>query len=266
MMNRPLQDMFKLAALVLALTSNSFGQAKENPSAPPPAPKGSHWDLIWADEFDGNSLDLTKWDLPGDDVARSSGMWTNSQIDVSDGTLKFKVDRIDGKITSAGISSQNKFAVTEGYFEMRAMLPRTPGYRPAFWLSSVNINEIGYPTHPTEVDVMEDTQRNGHVTENLHWNGYGPAEGSVGSVSSVETPPNEFHIYGVWWNIHGYFFYVDSVPVWGSTGGGVSSGPEFIRLGNEMLGQEQLVDGQPVNVFPTDDYFTVDYIRVFQLR
>jgi beta-glucanase (GH16 family) len=264
-MNRSLKVMFKLAALFLALTGSSFAQGTDI-SDPPPAPAGAHWDLLWQDDFDGTSLDLTKWELPGVDIPRNSGVWTNSQIDVSDGTLKFKVNRIDGKITSAGISSQNRFAATEGYFEMRAMLPRTPGYRPAFWLSSYYINDIDYPTHPTEIDVMEDTTRTGYVTENLHWNGYGPAEGSVGSASTVETPANQYHTYGLWWNIHGYFFYVDGVLVWGSAGGGVSSGPEFIRLGNEMLGQEQLVDGQPVDVFPTDDDFTIDFIKVFQLH
>ncbi len=31
---------------------------------PPPAPEGKAWKLVWHDEFDGDKLDGTKWDVP----------------------------------------------------------------------------------------------------------------------------------------------------------------------------------------------------------
>lgn len=31
-------------------------------SAPPSAPSGKQWNLVWTDEFDGSSLNNSKWD------------------------------------------------------------------------------------------------------------------------------------------------------------------------------------------------------------
>jgi beta-glucanase (GH16 family) len=264
---RPLQrKLGLLPALILALAGSSSSGVAGDAGGPPPPPAGKHWRLVWADEFNGDALDLTKWSLPGNNRPRSSGMMSNDHIKVGGGVAQFKVDRINGKVTSAIISSENKMEITQGYYEIRAKLPRTPGYRPAFWLSAKTINNINDPAHPTEVDVMEYPGRNGAVQVNLHWNGYGPSHQTVGSVSGVPTPPNEFHTFGVWWYHDGYHFYVDRIPVWFSAGGGASAAPEFIRLGNEMFNNEQLVNGRQVDQFPPDDTFTVDYVRVYQLQ
>lgn len=242
--------------------SNLFSQS----GGPPPPPTGKHWKLVWSDEFSGTSIDTTKWTLPGDYVPRNSGAWSNNQIRVNDGVVQFKVNRINGKLVSAVISSENHLELTKGYFEMRAKLPRNPGYRPAFWLSAKNINNVNDPTHPTEIDIMEDPSRSGYVRLNLHWNGYGAYHQTVGITSPVATPPGEYHIFGVWWNDSGYHFYIDGQQVWSSTGGGVSTTKEFMRLGNEPFPKEALINGMPPQNFPLDDSFTVDYVRVYQLQ
>jgi beta-glucanase (GH16 family) len=250
------------AVTALSVHPNLISQ----PAGPPPAPSGKHWKLVWSDEFNGTSLDPTKWNLPGDYVPRSSGAWSNKQIEVGGGVVQFKVNRINGKLVSAAISSERHLEVTQGYFEIRAKLPQNPGYRPAFWLSAANINNVNDPSHPTEIDVMEDPSRNGHVRLNLHWNGYGPYHQTVGISSPVTTPAGEFHTFGVWWNDSGYHFYIDGQLVWASAGGGVSTTKEFIRLGNEPFPKEILIDGKEPQNFPSDDNFTVDYVRVYQLQ
>lgn len=254
--------LFALTVGALGVPSNLFSQ----PAGPPPPPSGKHWTLVWSDEFNGTSLDPTKWILPGDYVPRNIGAWSNSQIKVGGGVVQFKVTRINGKLVSAVINTEHHFEATEGYWEIRAKLPRNPGYRPAFWLSAQNINNVNDPSHPTEIDVLEYPGRNDHVDVNLHWNGYGPYHQTVGSHSPVPTPPDEWHTYGMWWNGKGYHFYVDGQRVWDSMGGGVSSSKEFIRLGNEMFAKEILVNGRETQDFPSEDNFTVDYVRVYQLQ
>lgn len=257
-----------LVAMVLILVIRA-GSAPQAPriSGPPDPPSGRHWKLIWSDEFEGTTLDPTKWNLPGDFISRHAGAWSNSRIKVGGGVVRFHADLADGKVVSAAITSENHLEVTYGYFEVRAALPRYPGYRPAFWISAKNINNVDDPRHPTEMDVMEYPLRNEHVTVNLHWNGYGAYHRTTGSVRSpVATPPGEFHRFGVWWSTTGYKFYVDGQRIWTSNGGGISTCPEFMKLGNDIFEPENIKAGTEAQILPPGDDFTVDYVRVYQLE
>jgi beta-glucanase (GH16 family) len=228
----------------------------------PPLQSGKKWKLVWSDEFDGNAVDKNKWYTPGDHVARSSGAWSDKALKVGDGVLQFQVIRENGLLVSAGLSTENRFSATYGYWEIRARLPRTPGYRPAFWLSSKKINDPADSSHPTEIDVIEYPGRGQNIHVNLHWGGYKEFHQATGSIVPVSNP-EQFHTYGVWWSSSGYSFYVDGKLVWQSAGGGVSTGPEFIRLGNEPF--PVAPDPLPEH-FPDDDTFTVDYVRVYQVE
>ena len=56
----------------------------------------SKFELTWSDEFDGDKLDLTKWDghyySDGDTIIRRGSYWNNSLATVSDGSLH--IDKI----------------------------------------------------------------------------------------------------------------------------------------------------------------------------
>jgi beta-glucanase (GH16 family) len=262
--NRPAHFILAINVLLLAAGALAISAAQQTSANDklPALPSGKSWKLAWSDEFDGNAIDKSKWYTPGDHVARSSGAWSDKALKVGNGVLQFQVIRENGQLVTSGLSSENRFSATYGYWEIRAKLPKTPGYRPAFWISSKKINDVSDPTHPTEIDVLEYPGRGDTVRLNLHWGGYKEFHQTTGSTVQV-TNPDQYHVYGVWWNETGYSFYVDGKLAWQSTGGGVSTGPEFIRLANEPFSTAP--DGLPAK-FPDDDNFTVDYVRVYQVQ
>ena len=92
---------------------------------------GDDYELVWADEFDGDSLNTDDWNVETHEPG-----WVNAElqrytsleegnIEVSDGTLKIKphIEKDeDGseQITSGRITTQNKHDFTYGRFEARA--------------------------------------------------------------------------------------------------------------------------------------------------
>jgi beta-glucanase (GH16 family) len=262
--NRPAHFIVLSGMLLFAACAPVTSAAQQTGTSDkmPALPSGKQWKLVWSDEFDGNAIDKSKWYTPGDHIARSSGAWSDKALKVGNGVLQFQVIRENGMLVSAGLSTENRFSATYGYWEIRAKLPRTPGYRPAFWLSSKKINDPADLSHPTEIDVLEYPGRGQSVHMNLHWGGYKEFHQTTGSSARVSNP-DRFHTYGVWWSSTGYSFYVDGELVWQSTGGGVSTGPEFIRLANEPF--PVAPDSLPDH-FPVDDNFTLDYVRVFQVE
>ena len=112
------------------------------------------WKLVWHDEFDGTSLDATKWSigLPwnGDDGtnrhhnSQYASAIADADVSVHGGSLHLTTRRAETPNPRGGsyhyteglITSSGKFAQTFGYFEMRAKLPTEagPGTWPAFWL------------------------------------------------------------------------------------------------------------------------------------
>jgi beta-glucanase (GH16 family) len=231
----------------------------------PALQNGKRWKLAWSDEFDGNAIDKSKWATPGERAARGPGIWSDKALKVGNGVLQFQVTRENGQLVTCAISSENHFSSTYGYWVIRAKLPRTSGYRPAFWISSKNINDPKDPSHPTEIDVLEYPGRNGNIRVNLHWGGYKESHQTTGSNAPL-LDPTQFHTYGVWWNESGYSFYIDGKLVWKSTGGGTSTGPEFIRLGNDLFSADSASNMAQPDRFPADDTFTVDYVRVYEVE
>lgn len=131
------------------------------------------WNMVWSDEFDGTSIDTTKWGVYNNtygDGNKEEACLTPKNIEVSNGTLKIigKRENItcpgqatqdaftSGFIATRSIGSSGTSATANGkYFpkyakyEMRARLPHGQGLWPAFWLRHKN----GAST--AEVDIME---------------------------------------------------------------------------------------------------------------
>lgn len=152
-----------------------------------------------------------------------------------------------------------------GFYEIRCKLPEQPGWWAAFWLQSPC---IGSPLNPeesgVEVDIMENFSRDGIVSHNNHWNGYGADHKSAGSGErKLKETPDGFHVFGLDWSPDGYTYYIDGEESW-HCDGPVSHREQFILVSTECMGYR---DGDEPSlelkeaVLP--DYFIVDYVRVF---
>lgn len=142
------------------------------------------WIMVFEDNFDGNTLDLSKWTIPYQGMLRdfnfsNSKQWLantgttpfipyENNIQVSNGTLKLiaKQENVIGtyvtdwsttpptsqtesfQFTSAEIASKYKFGY--GKFEIRCKIPKGKGFWPAFWTYGENDNHIN-----NEIDVFE---------------------------------------------------------------------------------------------------------------
>ena len=142
------------------------------------------WQLVWSDEFDGNSVDATKWVA---EIGNNNG-WGNSEQEyytgdsgnldiVEDGgnsVLRIRAladsSHSGYSYTSARIKTQSKFSFQYGKIEAKIKLPQGQGLWPAFWMLGDSISTLGWP-RCGEIDILEmkggisdDT-----ISSTLHW-------------------------------------------------------------------------------------------------
>ena len=55
------------------LVSTTFGQESNQEDRLPAPTEGKQWKLVWHDEFDGSTLDESKWETPPDGRRRDCG-------------------------------------------------------------------------------------------------------------------------------------------------------------------------------------------------
>ncbi|AQT67838.1 Glucan endo-1,3-beta-glucosidase A1 precursor [Anaerohalosphaera lusitana] len=227
----------------------------------PYLPPDKTWTLVFNDEFEGTDIDLTKWTIQGD-WQRKGGWWTkdNSYLD-GQGNLILRVRKDGDRYTSGAVWTKDKFEHKYGYWEARCKLPHQPGHWSAFWIQCAGTGSIGNEgTDGTEIDVMEWPYRDGRVQHALHWDGYGEEHQSVGQITNYPAALEGWHRFGVWWTPTEYIFYIDGNEVWRTSAGGVSQVPEYVYLSEEI--GSWAGDITQANL---PDYFTVDYVRVYDV-
>ncbi len=255
-----------------------------------PLPAGKHWKLVWHDEFDGDTLDMSKWSFRHHLFHKEYPAYTEEGVEVSGGCLHIKVVKKDGQFCSAQLQtgenymdrpgegtwpiapfSAPKFLHKYGYYECRCRLPRQKGWWAAFWLQSPVIGCSPDPKQSgVEVDIMETFSDYGvidreTVSNNTHWAGYGKDHKSSGLFPvKLQPTDDDFHIFGVEWNKEGYIFYTDGVETNRMTEA-VSDTEQFILVTTECDGYRR-DDPHPTEdlqelILP--DEFTVDYVRVW---
>jgi len=177
----------------------------------------SDFDLVWSDEFNGDTLDTTKWQFDGQMCRRNSEIQIYADS-MEDGNLQFdgnnaiivpKVEtRVaqDGrkyKYTSAEISTQGKQSWKYGYFEVRAKASIGKNICPAIWMMGYD-----YPSgtcdwpYSGEIDIIEGDGGKS-VSSTLHHAGaYGQkyhAATGVGVQNFEHNLNEEFHNYWLFW-------------------------------------------------------------------
>jgi len=232
----------------------------KDPVLPAPPP-GSSWRIVWQDEFEGSTLDETKWNRLGD-WKRRDGFWVREDAFLSGtGTLRLRTRKDGDRFTCGAINTRGKFERAFGFYVARCRLPSQPGHWPAFWIMGGGVGAVGNEGRDgTEIDIIEVPWRDGRLTVNLHWDGYGKDHRSAGHQFKRPEVMQGWHDYALWWTPEEYVFYVDGEEVWRSRAGGVCQVPEFLKL-TEEIGDW----AGDIRQAALPDHFEVDFVRVYEV-
>ena len=208
------QHVVLLLLMIFFVTCQESNQSNNQIINDPPA-TSSEWEQVWADEFDGDELDLSKWNIlqwrPGW-VNNEQQAYTDRDTNVflQDGNLviqgliepnysgtDYNGNQYTSNYTSGRINTDDKFSWTYGRFDIRAKLPGGRGSWPAIWMLGESISSIGWPDCG-EIDIMEHV---GHQPEHVFFNihnasSYGDLHGtSQQGVYELEDIEDDFHTY-----------------------------------------------------------------------
>ena len=251
--------------------------------------------LVWGDEFDGNTLDESKWSIQGkgEKIARRGGYWTEDAIKVIDGNLVISTYKDNGYYHSGALITEDKYESKFGYYEIRCILPKAYGIWSAFWmmpttelfeLGETNANKAG-----AEIDIFEaPAYPNLRVQQAFHIGGYEKNHKSTTNpkwlTASYGDIYDSYHTYGLYWDEKTYVYYVDGVEVWShAKKKNISHVLEYLFLSVEVGGYVD-DNGLPVTgvawnnplMFKNPDFegndwsktynFAIDYVRHYQIE
>lgn len=224
-------------------------------------PESLGYKLSWQDDFNGKSLDTSKWEIRGIG-ARARGYVSPKAMSIKNGYLNLHAFKSNDSIFISAIGSQNRFMTTYGYFECRAQLQQSKGQWGAIWLQSPKLSEGDDPSvNGAEIDIMEFFKKLGTdiVSHNVHWGPYGPKQHTThGMQSYLKGVSKGFHKFALEWTPEKYVFYIDGYKFYEVTEG-ISKIDQYIILSMELPNDVKDLEHA---VFP--DVFTVDYIKVYK--
>jgi beta-glucanase (GH16 family) len=280
---KKLFDLWKSACIVLALaalmpsckkdlsrTSSPAQDAQvSRPDLSTPNAKATTWQLIWSDEFNGTSVDQSKWniDVGNPNVNNEKESYQAANLTESGGNLVITARQQnvgDGQpYTSGKINTSGKFSIQYGRIEARIKLPMVQGTWPAFWMLGTNIGSVGWP-NCGEIDIMEHVNTTNTILGTMHWNG---GNGHVQYGSSTTTTPGDYHIYAVEWDTNSIRWYVDNtLYVTGNIQNNINNTgafqlPFYIILNLAMGGD---LPGNTIDNSSLPTTMMVDYVRVYK--
>jgi beta-glucanase (GH16 family) len=273
-----------LTALLLA-AAQTLGANNYSIDAPMPAhtPK-----LLWADEFAGKSLDMSKWSF---DTSRNKVGWYNGELQYYAGGRPENLRLRDGHLTielrkdpeqirklpdwgkqdysSAKIVTRDKAAFKTGFVEVSAKLPCARGTWPAIWMMPQT--DAPWP-EGGEIDILEQvgSQPNvAHATlhtalfNHTHQNGRG-------AETPVRTACSAFHKYQLAWTADAITIGVDGRAYMrvrndqpGGRGAWPFDSPFYLILNLAMGGDWAAAKGIDDGALP--QRMEVDYVRVWDM-
>ncbi|MCE1197832.1 MAG: glycoside hydrolase family 16 protein [Marinilabiliales bacterium] len=218
------------------------------------------YQLAWEDQFNGTSLDTTKWRVRG--VGKRRLDWVSaSAVKVKNGCLHLMALRQGDSLLSGAVGTQGLFMSRYGYYECRARVQRSSGVWGAFWIQSAKISAGEDPAlFGAEIDIMECFKKLGKdiVSHNVHW-AYGPHQQSThGMQSHLKGVGKGFHLFALEWLPDRYIFYVDGYKFYEVTKG-ISQIDEYMILSMEFPGEKSEIARTR---FP--DAFVVDWVKYYK--
>lgn len=228
------------------------------------------WRLTWHDEFDGPTIDTSRWEVLTrmDNFNEEKQAYLPDQAAIVDG--KLQITAADTPYRGKSYRSarlESWFEQAYGRFEVRAKIPATQGIWPAIWLLP---RSEGWPDGG-EIDIMENRGSEPTIVSSAYH--FANRDGDHAYVTDAHRDRDEqgqpiawhegFHIYAAEWTPDEIRFYVDGFEHYRITGDDapISGTPMSIVLNVAVGGW---FDGDPdgSTVFP--QAMLVDYVRVYQ--
>ncbi|CAG0981213.1 Glucan endo-1,3-beta-glucosidase A1 [Phycisphaerales bacterium] len=236
-----------------------------------PAPPRPGYTLAWHDEFDGQSLEQTKWShyAPG---PRRDAVNVKEAVEVRDGSLFITTSRHDApqadgpakpEFRTGMISTLGKFETTYGYFECRMRVQREVGHWSAFWINTPTMGKPeGDPARAgVEIDIIEYLRSADYADKanhTIHWDYKTPSYKRDFTRVTLPEIAEGFHTYACEWTREYLAFFVDGRETW-RTSKAIPRRDQYIILSVEIgkwggdIRQARLPDG-----------IEVDWVRVWK--
>lgn len=199
-MRNPLQNL--LLILGMCFVFSKGGDAQE-----------PTWNLVWSDDFEGRSLDFSKWEIEVNAFGGGNQelqLYTDrsDNVRVENGTLVLEARRDNAGIagtvreySSGRIRSKRRGDWKYGRFEVRAQLPKGQGIWPAIWMMPTD-ERYGTWAASGEIDIMEFKGQEPNVLwGTLHYGAPWPNNRHSGTQKKFTDLDlsQDFHIYGIEW-------------------------------------------------------------------
>jgi beta-glucanase (GH16 family) len=264
------------AGIVLALVTLAVS-CKKDVSSPEqgtiatksfkPTARAVSYQLVWSDEFNGTSVDGSKWNINvgNPNVNNEKEYYQSANVVETGGNLVItaKNQSVGGQpYTSGKIETSGKFSTQYGRIEASIKLPQFQGSWPAFWMLGTNIGTVGWP-QCGEIDIMEQINTSNTIYGTIHWFDNGNTQYS----NNTTTNANAYHLYAVQWDTNSISWFVDNT-LYGTANiqnninnTGAFQNPFFIILNLAVAGD---FPGQTVNTSALPASMYVDYVRVYK--
>ncbi len=239
--------------------------------------------LVWEDNFDGDSLDYSKWGVEVNAFGGGNGelqIFTDRKdnIRVEGGNLVLEARRDSANImgtkreySSGRVRTKNRGDWKYGRIEVRAKLPAGAGLWPAIWMLPTG-DKYGGWAKSGEIDIMEFRGQNtNEVLGTLHYGDAWPKNTSSGKEYKLPKGnfTDGFHTFAIEWQAGKMQWYVDDKLVqtqtkWSTTGGAFPApfDQKFHLLLNLSVGGGFVGPVGANTKFPAQ--YMIDYVRVYQ--
>lgn len=191
------------------------------------APSLDGYELVFADEFDGNALSTSAWNI---EVNGNGGgnnelqYYSPNNVSVANGALQLTAKResYEGRaFTSGRVNTLGKVAFKHGILQASIKLPHTAnGLWPAFWLMGNDMSTGTSWPYCGEIDVLEaggsggisaGTQDRFFISA-LHWgpytNGQHPMYGTS-NLAPYSIQDDQYHLFTMVWDENKISMYLD---------------------------------------------------------
>jgi len=210
--------------------------------------------LLWSDEFDGTSLDLTKWSIV--DAEDWWDCWyAPHNVEVSGGTLKLhSAEELYHGKNWTGAKLEGKHHPQYRYLEARV---RHSAPDTKIWATWWAIGWQNNTWHwPPELDICEfGTQWEADPSQTYHWD-VGSGHAYDGRNTGVDE--SQWHTYGVYWSqADAPVFYVDGLISYAPAGPAEGFLTEALLILSSSPNRDDHYSGCSLAVFE------VDYVRVY---